>query len=121
MVQVLGIAPRQVTAERGGCILLTARPVALAGNPGGGGRLQFLDQRGQCDQSNRHARQQRKSQSQATGHGNPSAMLVRATPTHPGSPRMCCGDNLPWNRPSLGPGMCWPCEKGTEGIKSFMA
>jgi len=115
VVQVLGIPPRQVAAERSGGFLLTTRPVALAGDPGGGGRLQFLDQGGQCDQSDRHARQQRESQSQPTGHRYPPALLVRATSTHPGSPRMCCGDNLPWNPASLGPAMCGPCEKGDGG------
>lgn len=101
VIQVLRIATRQIAAQRSGRILLPSRPVALAGNPGRRGRLQFLDQRGQRDQPDRHARQQRKAQSQATGHRHPPALLVRATSTHPGSPRMCCGDNLPWNRPSL--------------------
>ncbi len=86
VVQVLGIAARQVATECGSGILLATRPVALAGDPGSGGRLQFLDQGGQSDQSDRHARQQRKSQSQPPGHRHPSAVLVRATPTHPGSP-----------------------------------
>ena len=86
ILQILQMATRQVTAERCGGILLPPRPVALAGDPCGRCRLQLLDHSRQRDQADRHARQQRKSQSQPAGHRYPSALLVHATSTHPGSP-----------------------------------
>jgi hypothetical protein len=119
VVQVLGIATRQVAAQRGGGILLATRPVALAGDPGSRGRLQFLDQGGQRDQSDRHARQQRKSQSQPPGHRHPPALLVRATPTHPGSPE-CAAVTTSLEPAQPRTGNVWAMRKrGRRGLSRF--